>query len=113
MDAQRKKVLLETRAKEQEKFRQMEERRKALELADFERREALKKKNQEREERMESRRKSPGVGRLRETRSPQEKEPGAGGAHGEQAEKLWNLLRIWQLDAAHDRAPGRFFDRHR
>ena len=45
MEAQRKKVLQETRAKEQEKFRQMEERRKALELADYERREALKKKN--------------------------------------------------------------------
>ena len=46
MEAQRKKVLQEARAKEQEKFRQMEERRKALEVADWERREALRKKNQ-------------------------------------------------------------------
>ena len=46
MEAQRKKVLQEARAKEQEKFRQMEERRKALEAADWERREALRKKNQ-------------------------------------------------------------------
>ena len=46
MEAERKRVLQEARAKEQEKFRQMEERRKALELADQQRREALKKKNQ-------------------------------------------------------------------
>ena len=45
MEAQRKKVLQEARAKEQEKFRQMEERRKALEAADWERREALRKKS--------------------------------------------------------------------
>jgi len=58
MEAERKRVLQEARAKEQEKFRQMEERRKALELADQQRREALKKKNQEREERLEHRRKN-------------------------------------------------------
>jgi len=58
MEAERKRVLQEARAKEQDKFRQMEERRKALELADQQRREALKKKNQEREERLEHRRKN-------------------------------------------------------
>ena len=45
MEAQRRKVLQEVRAKELEKRTQMEERRKALELADRERREALRKKN--------------------------------------------------------------------
>ena len=49
---------MESRAKEQEKRSQIEERRKALEKADRERREALMQRNIERGERLENRRKS-------------------------------------------------------
>jgi len=57
-EVDRKKRMDELRARENDKFAQVEERRRAIESAERERREALLRKNQEREEKIVAKRKA-------------------------------------------------------
>ena len=57
-EVERKKKLDELRSRENDKFAQVEERRRAIESAERERREALLRKNQEREDKIVAKRKA-------------------------------------------------------